>query len=286
MILIHGSGPNSRHAQLPGQLALQFGFAIPVFDELAAALSDAGWTVLIYDKRTCGTFNACATNAYPLPDADLTTEAFAADARAGVDYLRTRSDVDPEAIVVAGHSQGSTFVPSLLASDPRLRGGIMLAAPYDSVDQVLADQTAFLSEIIGPAAGDNPAVAQTNELAAQVADLRADAAATEAVGGASAAFWRAWMEAGDAAPSVLADVTQPVLLLFGGNDWNVPIDQAAKRRAATEGLDHVQLAAIECITHALNCLAESEPTKITPADIGRTVDPTVPASLIEFLDKS
>ena len=138
VILIHGSGPNSRQAQLPGQLALQFGFAIPVFDELAAALSDAGWTVLTYDKRTCGTFNACATNAYPLPDADLTTEAFAADARAGVDYLRTRSDVDPEVIVVAGRSQGSTFVPSLLASDPRLRGGIMLAAPYDSVDQMLA----------------------------------------------------------------------------------------------------------------------------------------------------
>lgn len=258
MILIHGSGPDSRHAELPGQLALQFGFAIPVFDELAAAL----------------------------PDADLTTETFAADARAAVDCLRTRSAVDPEAIVVAGHSQGSTFVPSLLAADPPLRGGIMLAAPYDSVDQEPADQAAFLSEIIGTAAGDNPAGAQTNEMAAQVAGLRSDAAATEAVLVASAAFWRAWMEAGDAAPSVLADVTQLVLLLFGGNDWNVPIDQAAKWRTATEGLDHVQLVAIECITHALNCLAESEPTKITPADIGRTVEPTVPASLIEFLDNS
>ncbi len=91
------------------------------------------------------------------------------------------------------------------------------------------------------------------------------------------------MDAGDQAPAVLAEVTQPVLLFFGGNDWNVPVDQAAKWRESVGDLDHVQLAAVECVTHALNCLAESEPMQITPADIGRTVDPTVPASMVEFL---
>jgi hypothetical protein len=286
VVLIHGSGPISRHAALPGQLAMQFGFSIPVFDELARALADAGWVVLTYDKRSCGMFNGCAENSYPLPDDSLTTDTFAADAQAGVEYLRTRDEVNPEAVTVAGHSQGSTFVPGLLRDDPRLRAGIMLAAPFDSIDQVLADQAAFVAEILGPGAADTPAVTQANDLAAQVAALRADPAATDAVGGASAAFWRSWMDVGDAAPTVIAEVTQPVFLLFGGNDWNVPVDQAAKWRTAAAGLDHVQLAAIECTTHALNCVNESDPAKITPADTGRNVDPTVPASLIEFLTES
>ncbi len=283
IVLIHGSGPISRHAQLNGQLALQFGFAIPVFDQLAQALGEAGWVVLTYDKRSCGTFNGCAENAYPLPDENLTTDAFAADGRAGVAYVRTRGDVDPDAVSVAGHSQGSTFVPLLLRDDPALQAGIMLAAPFDPIDQVLADQAAFVADLVGPAADDDPSVTQAGELATQVAGLRTDRAAPDSVGGASAAFWRSWMVAGDEAPAVLAEVTQPVLLLFGGNDWNVPIDQAAKWREATDGLDHTQLAAVECITHALNCLTESEPTKITPVDIGHTVDPTVPAAMIEFL---
>ena len=159
----------------------------------------------------------------------------------------------------------------------------MLAAPFDPIDQVLADQAAFVADLVGPAGADDPSVAQAGELATQVAGLRTDRAAPDSVGGASAEFWRSWMDAGDEAPAVLAEVTQPVLLLFGGNDWNVPIDQAAEWREAVGGIDRIQLAAVECITHALNCLAESEPTQITPADIGRTVDATVPAAMIEFL---
>ena len=97
VVLVHGSGPISRHAQLSGQLGTQFGFAIPVFDELARALAEAGWVVLTYDKRSCGTFNGCGENAYPLPDDSLTTDTFASDAQAGVTYLRTSGEVDPTA---------------------------------------------------------------------------------------------------------------------------------------------------------------------------------------------
>ncbi len=150
-MLIHGSGPISRHAPLTGQLALQFGFVIPVFDELATALGEAGWVVLTYDKRSCGTFNGCAENAYPLPDDSLTTDTFADDASAAVEFLRTREEVNPDAVTVAGHSQGSTFVPFLLRDDPSLGAGIMLAAPFDSIDTVLGDQAAFVAEIVGPA---------------------------------------------------------------------------------------------------------------------------------------
>ena len=38
-----------------------------------------------------------------------------------------------------------------------------------------------------------------------------------------------------------------------------------------------------CVTHALNCVSESDPTAITPADIGPNVAPEVIDALVAFL---
>ena len=52
IVLMHGSGPNSRNEPVAGQLNMTFGFTIEVFVELAEAFGDAGYAVLRYDKRT------------------------------------------------------------------------------------------------------------------------------------------------------------------------------------------------------------------------------------------
>ncbi len=286
VVLIHGSGPISRHAELAGQLAMGFGVTIPVFDQLAQGLAATGTAVLTYDKRSCGRFNSCSANAYPLPAPDLTIEDFVDDARAAVDHLRTRADVDHYRITVAGHSQGSTLVLSLLREDPDLASGVMLAAPFDPIDEALAAQAEFIEELVGGVAAATPSIAEVSELADQVAALRADASSGESVGGVSPEFWTSWMALGDAAPDVLAEIPQPVLFIFGGLDWNVPIDQAAKWQATAEGDDNVELVAVECMTHALNCVTESDPAKITAAHIGRTIDPTVVESIAAFLTPS
>ena len=94
VVLIHGSGPNSRHVPMSGQLNMGFGTTLFVFDELANALAKSGVAVLQYDKRTCFSLNGCS-NSYPEPSDDILVQDFIDDAAAAVDFLRTVPDIDP-----------------------------------------------------------------------------------------------------------------------------------------------------------------------------------------------
>ncbi|HEY0838563.1 MAG TPA: hypothetical protein VGD74_00110, partial [Vulgatibacter sp.] len=71
VVLVHGSGPNARDEVMRGQMNMGFGFDLPVFRELAEGFSNAGYVVLRFDKRSCGPFNGCADNGYPMPDPDM-----------------------------------------------------------------------------------------------------------------------------------------------------------------------------------------------------------------------
>jgi dienelactone hydrolase len=142
VVLVHGSGPIDRDSAMTGQLGMGFGCSISVFTELAEALSDAGYVVLRYDKRSCGPFNRCADNGYPEPSPDLTVNAFVDDAAAAIEWLAAREEVDPQRIYLVGHSQGGSFAPRLLTDVATLRGAVLLAAPHRPIDQVMATQLA------------------------------------------------------------------------------------------------------------------------------------------------
>ena len=288
IVLIHGSGPQSREERLPGQLNLQFGFSIPVFTQLAEGLREAGYAVLVYDKRTCGSFNECADNGYPVPAADITIEAFGADAAAALAYLASRSEVDPGRIVAAGHSQGGQFVPQLLADQPGTAAGILLATPHDPPDVLVADQAASTRELLASLGMDEPQIEQAAAPLIGPADalarIRSGETVSEPILGASAVFWRSWMDYADGVPASAAAVDRPMLVLSGELDWNVPPDQADRwEETLPEGMGHA-IVVLPCVTHALNCLAEGDPAAIKPTDIGRTVDPSVTAAIVEFLD--
>ncbi len=93
---MQGSGPAGRSAMLP----------------LADALARHGIEALVFDKRGVGVSSGDWRTATPL---DL-----AGDARAAVRLVAARSDVDPAAVGVYGHSQGGELAPEV-ASDPRVR---------------------------------------------------------------------------------------------------------------------------------------------------------------------
>lgn len=46
IVLVHGSGPQSRDVRVPGQLSMPFGFELPVFEQLANQLNEAGYACL------------------------------------------------------------------------------------------------------------------------------------------------------------------------------------------------------------------------------------------------
>ena len=63
-----------------------------------------GIAAFVYDKRGCGESGGRYSDSLPI-------ETLASDAVAGVEYLKTRSDIKPNQIGVNGHSQGGWVAP-------------------------------------------------------------------------------------------------------------------------------------------------------------------------------
>ncbi len=101
VLLITGSGPQDRDETI---------LSHKPFLAIADHLSRRGVVVLRYDDRGVGGSTGDFGSA--------TTEDFAADARAGVEFLRQRKDVDPRRIGLVGHSEGA-LVAALLAAGSR-----------------------------------------------------------------------------------------------------------------------------------------------------------------------
>jgi hypothetical protein len=41
---------------------------------------------------------------------------------------------------------------------------------------------------------------------------------------------------------------------------------------------------LDCVTHALNCIVQPDPKRITPADIGHDISPELVREVVGFLD--
>jgi len=294
VVLVHGSGPQSRDAELEGQVGMGFGCTVSLFEELADGLEAAGFVVLRYDKRTCGPFNDCADNGYPSPSVMHVVGDLMKDAGAAVRWLAAQKEVDASRIYVVGHSEGGQLVPRLLTDVAELRGGVMLAAPYFAIDTVMLGQVAFLDGrvLVSGQSENKHTVAVLKDLHAQVqalAELRAGTYQGTRIGGALATYWKSWMKLGDEAPALAAATPKPILVLSGDYDWNVPRNETEEWQAAFEAAAETSAAheteVLPCVTHAMSCVRQTVPELIKPVDIDCNVDPRVIERVVSFLKR-
>ncbi|MEE4111193.1 MAG: alpha/beta fold hydrolase, partial [Desulfobacteraceae bacterium] len=117
VVLITGSSPQNR--DMMGHWAWPASLYRP-FRQIADALSNRGVAVLRMDDRGYG----CSKGG---PLLDATTVERADDNRAMVDFLRSRSDVDPSRIGILGLSEGGNIGPLIAASDPTIRALVIMA---------------------------------------------------------------------------------------------------------------------------------------------------------------
>jgi len=289
VVLLHGSGPQSRSCELSGQIAMGFGCSVELFEELADGLEAAGFVVLRYDKRTCGPFNDCADNGYPWPSVTHGIGDLVSDAAAAVRWLSKQREVDASRIYVVGHSEGGQLVPRLLTDVKELRGGVMLAAPHSPVDAVFMGQVAFLDgRVLAKGKPDKATEKTLKELHQQVAGLAALRAGTYEgvrIGKAPTVFWKSWLKIGYEAPALAAATPKPILVLSGSYDWNVPPNETedwATTFATQPSAPHKTLV-VPCVTHAMNCVREPNPSLVNVYDIDCSVDPRVIANVVQFL---
>ncbi len=243
VILVSGSGPQDRDESLGS------GIVIKPFRLLADGLTSAGVAVLRYDDR--GT--AESTGDF----AAATTADFADDAEAGLNYLLSRDEVDPDRLGLIGHSEGGMVAAMLGARNKDLDFIIGLAAPgvkgseivrlqnelilraQGATEEQIADQTAYLDESFANL--DNPELIYELAYESTVAYIEALPEEERAALGDVDAYARMSAEAAaeqsrmpgfrsfveyDPAPD-WAKTTVPVLAIFGGKDFQVQVEQNA-----------------------------------------------------------
>jgi len=294
IVIVHGSGPMSRDGTMPGQLGLGFGFDFPVYAELAKELSRLGYAVVRYDKRTCVSAGLCGSKELlgagtwsKLAEQETLVDDFVDDAKAAYEALVAQDFIDGERVVFVGHSQGAQLVPRLLTELRAVPAGVMLTPPYSPVPELLREQGRLLIRVMRQA-GKPDRVSEGFDLlrAARLLDaLEEDRPTPDKILGQPLALWRSWMRASQEAPVLARSLERPLLVVGGAYDYNVSPDELHSWTEWLAGSPH-RVALLPCVTHALNCITESDPTRIRASDIGRHIAAELVREVAAFLSST
>jgi uncharacterized protein len=236
VVLVHGSGPSDRDETVGPNKP---------FRDLAHGLGSRGIAVLRYDKRT---------RQYGPKIGSLTTftvkEETIDDAAAAVALLRTMPSLDPSRIFVAGHSLGGMVAPRIaVAAGSALRGLIVLAGAVRSLEQSLIDQSRYLALMDGTISPDEQRqIDEFEQLAARIKTLKAgDPPVTAVLVSAPASYFLDLR--GYDPPAAAAKLSLPMLILQGGRDYQVTMDDFAKWKAALANRNNVTFADFPLANH-------------------------------------
>lgn len=269
-VLVSGSGPQDRDESLLGHRP---------FLVLSDYLTRQGVAVLRYDDRGVASSGGDFAAA--------TSEDFADDALAAIDFLRTDPRIDSEAIGIVGHSEGGVVGPLAASRSDRVNYLVMLAGPGVPGIDVLVEQGRLINEAAGvPSAitafngriqtrmaevartvDDREIAAEAmrtvmrDELAGLEPDLRelvegslTDEAIEQNVAQMNSPWFRFFLHH-DPRPALEA-VEVPVLALFGERDLQVPPQQSAQ--AVEDALGHNTDALVEVLPGLNHLFQEAE----------------------------
>jgi uncharacterized protein len=222
VILITGSGPQNRDEDSIGAGGLKLGF----FRVMAERLTAAGIGVLRYDDRGVG---ASGGN---FAAGDMTD--FEDDARAAIECLKGRPEVDPARIGIVGHSEGAILGARIAAKQRDIKALVSLAGTARNGEAILRFQSQEALSKMNLSADESKAAADRQErFFAAVRNAEGDIA--EIDGQNINVRWFKEFLAYDPTPT-MRQVTCAVAILQGERDVQCPPDDARTLdRALTDG---------------------------------------------------
>ena len=132
VLLVSGSGPQNRNEEV---------FGHKPFLLIADRLTRAGIAVLRYDDRGVGGSTGDRSAA--------TSEDYALDAAAGVQFLGGRPEIDEKRVGIIGHSEGGTIAPMVATRGDAVAFVVLLAGTGVPGDELLTRQTELISKASG-----------------------------------------------------------------------------------------------------------------------------------------
>ena len=143
-VLITGSGPQNRDENILG---------FKIFKIIAEHLSTNGIAVLRYDDRGVGESNGKSVD-------ESTSEEFAGDVSAAMDFLKNRSDINGEQIGLIGHSEGGIVAPLTASKRKDVAFIVSIAGTGVNGAEIILEQTKLISFANGE---DSARVKKDNE---------------------------------------------------------------------------------------------------------------------------
>jgi len=132
VLLISGSGPQDRNETIYNHRP---------FLVLADYLTRQGIAVLRVDDRGVGESTGDFSQA--------TSEDFASDVLAGIEYLKTRKEINPEQIGLIGHSEGGLIAPMVAVKSPDVAFIVLMAGTGLTGEEILYLQGALIYRAMG-----------------------------------------------------------------------------------------------------------------------------------------
>jgi uncharacterized protein len=293
VVLISGSGPQNRNEELLGHKP---------FLVIADMLTRNGTAVLRYDDRGV----AASTGDF----ASATSGDFAEDAFAAVDYLKSRTEINPHRIGLIGHSEGGIIGPIAATQTNDIAFIVLLAGPGGNLGDLVTYQRvsmarkngaseAFLevyekcllavNEIARKDISDDDVKAEVKKMFAELPEAekntlnwngqQVENAAKQVMGN----WWRYGLRHDPA--GTLKMVRCPVLALLGEKDQQVPValNQAELEHAIYKGNPKSKVIVLPGLNHLFQKCETGDESEY--AKIEETISPEVLELISDWIKK-
>lgn len=236
VILIHGAAPHDRQ-EITGPNK--------PFKDLAAGLATQGIATFRFEKKA---------DIYPdffeeIKSRMTVQEEILDDVEEAIKFVRSIKGVDRSKIVVLGHSFGGMLAPRIADDNRPVDGVIIMAGNAGPLEDLIQNQINYLSSLDNVPDNRKESLTSIREQIEQLKnkDLTIRTHPDDLILGLPVSYWRD-LSAYDQL-EMANEIKEPILVLQGGRDYQVPVVEFENWKRALEDQDDVKFILYPFLNH-------------------------------------